>query len=61
MIVIAMVGEKMVGLLVDAVSDVLQVSQDAIRAAPDFGSAVNTRFIEGVFQTREHIRRGAQP
>ncbi len=54
-IVIAMVGEKMVGLLVDAVSDVLQVSQDAIRAAPDFGSAVDTRFIEGVFQTREHL------
>jgi purine-binding chemotaxis protein CheW len=54
-IVIAMVGEKMVGLLVDAVSDVLQVSQDAIRASPDFGSAVDTRFIEGVFQTREHL------
>src|SRR6202161_4923762 len=34
-IVIAMEGEKMVGLLVDAVSDVLQVSQEAMRAAPD--------------------------
>ena len=40
-IVIAMVGEKMVGLLVDAVSDVLQVTQEAMRAAPDFGSAVD--------------------
>jgi purine-binding chemotaxis protein CheW len=54
-IVIAMVGEKMVGLLVDAVSDVLQVTQDAMRAPPDFGSAVDTRFIDGVFQTREHL------
>jgi purine-binding chemotaxis protein CheW len=54
-IVIAMVGEQMVGLLVDAVSDVLQVAQDAIRSAPDFGSAVDTRFIDGVFQTREHL------
>jgi purine-binding chemotaxis protein CheW len=54
-IVIAMVGEKMVGLLVDAVSDVLQVAQDAIRAAPDFGSAVDMRFIDGVFQTRERL------
>jgi purine-binding chemotaxis protein CheW len=54
-IVIAMVGEKMVGLLVDAVSDVLQVTQEAMRAAPDFGSAVDTRFIDGVFQTREHL------
>src|SRR5271168_921070 len=39
-IVIAMVGDKMVGLLVDAVSDVLQVNHEAMRAAPDFGSAV---------------------
>jgi purine-binding chemotaxis protein CheW len=45
----------MVGLLVDAVSDVLQVAQEAIRSAPDFGSAVDTRFIDGVFQTREHL------
>ena len=49
-IVIAMVGDKMVGLLVDAVSDVLQVAQEAMRAAPDFGSV-----IDGVFQTREHL------
>jgi purine-binding chemotaxis protein CheW len=54
-IVIAAVGGKVVGLLVDAVSDVLQVNHDAIRAAPDFGSAVDTRFINGVFQTREHL------
>jgi purine-binding chemotaxis protein CheW len=54
-IVIAMVGAKMVGLLVDAVSDVLQVAQEAMRAAPDFGSAIDTRFIDGVFQTREHL------
>jgi purine-binding chemotaxis protein CheW len=54
-IVIAMVGEKMVGLVVDAVSDVLQVKQENMRAAPDFGAAVDTRFIDGVFQTREHL------
>ena len=54
-IVIAMVADKMIGLLVDAVSDVLQVSHDAIRSAPDFGTAVDTSFINGVFQTREHL------
>jgi purine-binding chemotaxis protein CheW len=54
-IVIAMVGDKMVGLLVDAVSDVLQVTQESMRSAPDFGSAVDTRFIDGVFQTRERL------
>ena len=54
-IVIAMVAGKMVGLLVDAVSDVLHVAREAMRAVPDFGSAVDTRFIDGVFQTREHL------
>jgi purine-binding chemotaxis protein CheW len=54
-IVIATVGEKIVGLLVDAVSDVLTVNRDAIRDAPDFGAAVDTRFINGVFQSREHL------
>lgn len=54
-IVIATVGEKTVGLLVDAVSDVLTVGLDAIHAAPDFGAAVDTRFINGVFQSKEHL------
>jgi purine-binding chemotaxis protein CheW len=54
-IVIATVKDQIVGLLVDAVSDVLTVGFDAIRDAPDFGSAVDTRFINGVFQSREHL------
>jgi purine-binding chemotaxis protein CheW len=54
-IVIATVGDKTVGLLVDAVSDVLMVPKDSIREAPDFGSAVDTRFINGVFQSKERL------
>jgi purine-binding chemotaxis protein CheW len=54
-IVIATVGEKTVGLLVDAVSDVLMVANDAMREAPDFGAAVDTRFINGVFQSKERL------
>jgi purine-binding chemotaxis protein CheW len=54
-IVIATVGDKTVGLLVDAVSDVLMVPKDTIREAPDFGSAVDTRFINGVFQSKERL------
>ena len=54
-ITIVNVGGKTVGLLVDAVSDVLTVSVDSIREAPDFGSAVDTRFIRGVFQSRERL------
>ena len=54
-IVFATVGDKTVGLLVDAVSDVLMVPKDTIREAPDFGSAVDTRFINGVFQSKERL------
>ena len=54
-IIVAQIGTQFVGLLVDAVSDVLDVNGDAMRPAPDFGSAVDTRFIEGVFETRERL------
>ena len=54
-IVIATVGQKAVGLLVDAVSDVLTVAAESLREAPDFGTAVDTRFINGVFESREHL------
>lgn len=54
-IVIATVHEKMVGLLVDAVSDVLNLPVNSIRETPDFGSSVDTRFIRGVFQSRDRL------
>jgi purine-binding chemotaxis protein CheW len=31
------------------------VSRETIREAPDFGAAVDTRFINGVFQSKEHL------
>jgi purine-binding chemotaxis protein CheW len=54
-IVIATVADQTVGLLVDAVSDVLTVARDAMRDAPDFGSVVNARFISGMIQSGERL------
>lgn len=54
-IIIAKVDTKIVGLLVDAVSDVLRLKQEDLRAAPEFGAEVDTSFIDGVFETREHM------
>jgi purine-binding chemotaxis protein CheW len=54
-IVIALVADKTVGLLVDAISDVLQVAYDSMRPPPDFGATVDTEFINGVFQTKGHL------
>jgi purine-binding chemotaxis protein CheW len=54
-IVIATMAEKTVGLLVDAVSDVLTIDNDALRPPPDFGPSVDTRFINGVFKSRDRL------
>ena len=47
-IIVINVGSKVVGLLVDAVSDVLNVGPGDLRAAPDFGARADTRFISGM-------------
>ncbi len=36
------------GAVVDAVSDVLDVGGETVRAAPDLGASVNTRYIKGM-------------
>jgi len=54
-LVMARVGEKAVGLLVDALSDVLTVGLDAIAEVHDFGESVDTGFINGVLQSRNRL------
>ena len=39
---------RVMGLVVDAVSDVYNVPDDAIKAAPDFGSVVDVNFVKGL-------------
>jgi purine-binding chemotaxis protein CheW len=40
--------EQIMGLVVDGVSDVLDVGDDTLRPAPDLGTAISTRFIRGM-------------
>jgi purine-binding chemotaxis protein CheW len=47
-IVVVTVGEKVIGLVVDAVSDVLDIPASEIRATPDLGARVDTQFISGM-------------
>jgi purine-binding chemotaxis protein CheW len=47
-IIVVTVGEKVIGLVVDAVSDVLDIRASEVRAAPDLGAHVDTRFIRGM-------------
>ena len=40
--------DKLVGIIVDAVSEVYDITPDTIREAPDLGAGIDTRFISGI-------------
>ena len=42
------VEDRVVGIVVDSVSDVIPLNDDQIRPTPEFGSEVDTRFISGI-------------
>jgi purine-binding chemotaxis protein CheW len=54
-IVVVAVGTKVVGLIVDSVSDVLNIPTSDIQAPPEFGSTVDVRFIDGMAKSGEKI------
>ncbi len=47
-VIILNVAGRVVGMVVDAVSDVIQLTAEQIRPAPDFSSALNTGHITGL-------------
>ena len=47
--------ELMVGIVVDAVSEVYKVDIKNIREAPDFGTGIDTRFLTGMVTIDEKI------
>ncbi|HLM54396.1 MAG TPA: chemotaxis protein CheW [Pseudoxanthomonas sp.] len=42
------VQDRVVGIVVDSVSDVMALGAEQIRATPEFGASVDTRFISGI-------------
>ena len=42
------VEQRVVGIVVDSVSDVIELGAEQIRPTPEFGAAVDTRFINGI-------------
>jgi len=54
-IIVVTVGEKVIGMLVDAVSDVLDIPASEFRAAPDLGNREDTRFISGMASLGERM------
>ncbi len=48
-------GERVIGLVVDSVSDVIDVNSKDIKATPDFGTTLNTEFINGLATSAENM------
>ena len=54
-IIVVKVKDKPLGLVVDAVSDVLSVKNGEMQAAPEFGGQVDTRFIQGLAKAGDKL------
>jgi purine-binding chemotaxis protein CheW len=47
-VIILNIFQRTVGVVVDGVSDVIQLAEDELRDPPEFGSVVETTYIEGL-------------
>lgn len=54
-IIVVNLHDRIVGLVVDAVSDVLNFRNDDVEPTPDFGSGVDTSFITGLAKVEERL------
>ena len=54
-IVVVVVNEKVTGLVVDAVSDVLDISTNDVQPPPQFGAKVDIGFLHGIGKSGEKL------
>ena len=54
-IIVVTLGDKVIGMLVDAVSDVLDIAASEMRPVPDLGGRADTRFISGMASLAERM------
>lgn len=47
-VIILSIGSRVVGMVVDGVSDVTSLRSDQVRPAPEFAATVDTRYIKGL-------------
>ena len=48
-------GSRTMGIVVDAVSEVYNISQETLKPAPDFGQAISTDFVMGLATVEEQM------
>jgi purine-binding chemotaxis protein CheW len=54
-VIILNIGKRVMGVVVDGVSDVIQLSSDNLRPAPEFGPVLDTRYILGLGTVEERM------
>jgi len=54
-VIILNLGSRIVGIVVDSVSDVLTLNTESIHPAPNLSSALDTRYILGLGTVAEHM------
>jgi purine-binding chemotaxis protein CheW len=54
-IIVVTVGERVVGLVVDGVSDVLDVAATEVVPTPDMGAGIDTSFLRGMAKTGDRL------
>jgi purine-binding chemotaxis protein CheW len=54
-IIVVVVRDKVMGLVVDAVSDVLDIDKKDIQAAPQFGANIDIRFLTGIGKSGDKL------
>jgi purine-binding chemotaxis protein CheW len=54
-VIVLNVAGRVVGAVVDSVSDVLELPQDAVKPAPELASSVDTSFITGIGNVGERM------
>ncbi|NII09229.1 chemotaxis protein CheW [Oleiagrimonas sp. C23AA] len=53
--IVVAVGERLFGMVVDAVSDVLDTTADDIKPVPEMGKAVDTKYLKGLATRDERM------
>ncbi|HEV7856744.1 MAG TPA: chemotaxis protein CheW [Herminiimonas sp.] len=54
-VIIVNIGGRIAGMVVDSVSDVVMLSQEQIKPAPDLGNAVHTDYLTGLATLDERM------
>lgn len=54
-VIIVELEERLIGMIVDAVNDVVDLPVETIAASPDFGREINTDYIDGLGKLAERL------